>query len=335
MTRGQMKRLACTAVLLLSLLVAVASSSGSTVAAATGSTPQSGSLSGTVTVLGGTGLTIQTPGRQVGLIAAMTNAADALTAADYPYVWGGGHAVVGVASIGIKGGPGANGRRRGFDCSGSVAAVLQAAGLWPAGAGVPSDAGVIKQLLADGVIARGAGTTPTEVTLYDHPGVHIFMNIDGRFFGTSDGAGGGGDAKGGPGWLADGAPDASSRAFKEYHVLPSVLRDKTAYGHLFGFEFGDQSLALSAMIGDKVTISYEQLANGSMVATAMTIHGGPRPAPTGITGPVAPTGGAEPTGGVGVTGGTGPVIALAPTGCCYSGGAAYIPASHVDLRTHR
>ena len=153
-------------------------------------------------------------------------------AEDYPYVWGGGHATAGVASVGLRGGPGANGRRIGFDCSGSVAAVLAAGGLWPAGGGVPGDLGVIQQLLAEHLIAPGPGRTPTEVTLYDEPGVHIFMNINGRFFGTSDGAGGG-SRKGGPGWLDDGAPDAYSRAFRQYHVLPGVLRDSTIYGHTY------------------------------------------------------------------------------------------------------
>ena len=37
------------------------------------------------------------------------------------------------------------------------------------------------------MIAPGVGKGPLEVTLWDHPTVHIFMNIDGRFFGTSDG----------------------------------------------------------------------------------------------------------------------------------------------------
>jgi hypothetical protein len=333
-----MKRLTCAAVLMLSLLVAVTASSGSTVSSGSGSSPSSGRLTGTVTDIGGTGLTIQTPGRQIGLIAAMTTAADALAADDYPYVWGGGHGVAGVASIGMKGGPGANGRRRGFDCSGSVAAVLEAAGLWPAGYGVPNDAGVIQQLLTDGVIERGPGTTPEAVTLYDRPGVHIFMNIDGRFFGTSDGAGGGGNTNGGPGWLADGAPDASSRRFKRYHLLPAVLRDKTAYGHIFGFQFVDGELALAALVGDQVSVTYQQLANGSMLATGITILSGPRPPATGLTGPTGPTGPTEPpapTGGVVPTGTTGPVVSVASSSCCYSGGAGFIPASHEVSATHR
>ena len=58
------------------------------------------------------------------------------------------------------------------------------------------------------------------------PAGHIFMNIDGRFFGTSDGAGGG-SAKGGAGWLDDGAPDSLRPAFRQYHFRPWVLHDST------------------------------------------------------------------------------------------------------------
>ena len=61
---------------------------------------------GTVTAVGYSSLTIVTNGRRVGVVNAMTAAASAITREDYPYVWGGGHAVAGVASVGIGGGPG-------------------------------------------------------------------------------------------------------------------------------------------------------------------------------------------------------------------------------------
>ena len=54
------------------------------------------------------------------MVGALTAAANAVTAGDYPYVYGGGHEAAGTASIGIKG-PGYNGRRIGYDCSGAVA----------------------------------------------------------------------------------------------------------------------------------------------------------------------------------------------------------------------
>ncbi len=228
-----------------------------------------GSASGTVTSVGQSWLTIQTRGRRVGVINAMIATADKLTRADYPYVWGGGHDEAGVASAGIPG-PGYNGHTVGYDCSGSVAAVLAGAGVWPAGSPVPNDAGIIQQLSAEGLIARGPGRSPDEVTLYDYPDVHIFMNIDGRFFGTSDGAGGG-SRRGGPGWLYDGAPDAGSRNFREYHILPSVLRDRTRYGHTLTFQTGRLwSLAEGAQPGDAVKVAYSETHSGTMSLRALS-----------------------------------------------------------------
>ncbi len=182
-----------------------------------------GTVSGTITQVTGPYFTVETPGKWGGVVDALTSAATKITREDYPYVYGGGHARASVASVGMPG-PGYNGHRKGFDCSGSVAAVLAAGGLWPAGAGVPNDAWMIKELLQQGLIAKGPGTGPAEVTLYDDPGVHIFMSIDGGFFGTSDG-GGGGNPRGGAGWLYDGAGFAWGTTYKRYHVVPSALKD--------------------------------------------------------------------------------------------------------------
>ncbi len=226
-----------------------------------------GEVTGTISYVGDSVLTVQSGGRPMGVINALSRTASTLTAHNYPYVYGGGHAEAGLASIGIRG-PGYNGRRIGYDCSGSVAAVLAGAGLWAAGSGVPNDAGVIQQLLQEKLIARGPGTAPHEVTFYDHPGVHIFMNINGRFFGTSDG--GGGNSKGGPAWLYDGAPDSHSPAFRRYHLLPSVLRTRTTYGESFTFQTdSNPSLTEGAAAGEKVRIAYAETRTGSMTATAI------------------------------------------------------------------
>jgi hypothetical protein len=230
--------------------------------------------SGVVSGVGGNYLTIKRPGRARGVIAAMDGAADRLTRANYPYVWGGGHGQAGVASVGQKGGPGHNGKRRGFDCSGSIAAVLVAGGIWPQGSGVPSDAGVIAYLRSAHLIARGAGRGPNEVTLYDDPGVHIFMNIDGRFFGTSDGGGSAGDPKGGPGWLYDGAPDASSRHFRRWHVLPSALRARTTAGLMLTFALGSQTQLLAGLsAGQQVSVTYVTSNLGTLVARSVSVRG--------------------------------------------------------------
>jgi hypothetical protein len=230
-----------------------------------------GTLTGRITYIGVSTLTIQTHGTSIGVITALTRTANGLAAGGWPYVWGGGHSEAGVASIGGRG-PGFNGRRRGFDCSGSVAAVLSGAGLWPAGAGVPSDLGVVRELLAEGLIARGPGRAPNAVNLYDDPGAHIFMSIDGRFFGTSDGAGG--NRKGGPTWLDDNAWDSYSHAFKRYHFLPSVLRNHTIYGHSYTFQtFAHPELVYGTELNDTVTVNYLQWPTGSMGIKALAYAG--------------------------------------------------------------
>jgi hypothetical protein len=226
----------------------------------------SGSVTGTVSSLSGSQLIIQTRGPHTGVINKLIAAASRITREDYPYVYGGGHAHAGRASVGIPG-PGYNGHRRGFDCSGSVAAVLAAGGLWPAGGGVPGDAGMISELKSWGLIARGVAKGPVGVNLYDDPGAHIFMNIDGRFFGTSDGSGGG-DRRGGAGWLNDGAWDAFTSYYRRYHILRSALKGTGGSGHSLAFQLQLPSTpALS--VGQKVWVNYQELAAGTLVATAV------------------------------------------------------------------
>lgn len=250
-------------------LISLAVTAGASAAPSSGAGLTHGSVSGNVVALNNGALTIQTPGRQIGVVNALSAAATRITHQDYPYVYGGGHGQAGMASVGIRGGPGYNGRRRGYDCSGSVAAVLVAGGLWPAGSGVPADNGMISQLRSQGLIVRGAGRGPVEVTLYDDPGVHIFMNIDGRFFGTSDG-GGGGNPRGGAGWLSDGAPDATSPRYRRYHFRTSALRGSVSSGHEVTFDLGSLT-ALSSQLqtGESVRVTYRERQSGLMVATAV------------------------------------------------------------------
>ncbi len=233
--------------------------------------PVTGAITGRITAVGSSTLTVQTAGPRIGVVNALTRAADALAAGDYPYVWGGGHALVGTASVGSRG-PGHNGRRRGFDCSGSVAAVLSGAGLWPAGSGVPGDYGVIQYLARAGLIVRGPGRAPNSVNLYDHPGVHIFMSINGRYFGTSDG--GGGNSKGGPTWLDDSAPLSYTHAYKRWHFQPSVLRNRVIYGHSYTFQtIAHPELVYGAEPGDQVRVNYAEWPTGSMGLKVLTYAG--------------------------------------------------------------
>jgi hypothetical protein len=234
---------------------------------------------GTLALVGQSDFVVHHAGRPRGVISTLVTAADRLALGTYAYVWGGGHAQAGVPSVGMKG-PGHNGRRRGFDCSGSVAAVLSEARLWPTGAAVPGDSGVISELRAWHLIAPGAGRGPTQVNLYDYPGVHIFMSIGGRFFGTSAG-GYPGNSKGGPGWLDGSTPDAFSRHFKRYHFLPSVL-----HGQVAGQDVAFRSGTLAGLVGqfqpgEPISVSYRQTQYGTLVATSVAYPGA-----TSVTGTV-------------------------------------------------
>jgi hypothetical protein len=227
--------------------------------------PNLARATGTIVSMGWSSFTIQSGGRQMSTLSALRHAADAVTAGAYPYVYGGGHGQAGTASIGIKG-PGYNGQRIGFDCSGAVGAVLAGAGVWPVGSGVPADNGIITQLRSARLIARGTGT----VTLYDRPGLHIFMNIDGRVFGTSDGGRGSPlNPRGGAGWLDDGAPDAASPAFKAYHLLPSVVQAPTTYGPTLTLSAPDPGLLEDLQIGERVRVTYTERGSGTLVARAI------------------------------------------------------------------
>jgi hypothetical protein len=229
---------------------------------------------GTVVSLGWSSFTIRTGGRRMSVVRALTAAADAVAQGDYPYVYGGGHAEAGTASIGIKG-PGYNGRRVGFDCSGAVGAVLAGAGLLPAGTPVPNDAGVIVALRQQKLIAPGVGHGLNAVTFWDHPGVHIFMSINGREFGTSDGgAGNPAQPHGGAGWLDDGAPDASSRAFKPYHLVASALSSSAVYGPTLTFQtVGAYSLLEGVVLGDNLQVSYTRDRHGALTAREVAFAG--------------------------------------------------------------
>jgi hypothetical protein len=212
---------------------------------------------------------IEAAGGRMSVVNALTSAANLVTAGDFPYVYGGGHAQAAIASIGIKG-PGYNGRRIGFDCSGSVAAVLSGAGVWQPTSGVPNDAGIIAELLQQHLIARGAGHGATEVTLYDDPGVHIFMDIDGHFFGTSDG-GGGGNPAGGAGWLDDGAPDAHSHFYKKYHLLLPELDQQTTFMRILTFQTGAHASVTHGLeLGTDVHVGYTQAPNGRITAQGLS-----------------------------------------------------------------
>jgi hypothetical protein len=152
----------------------------------------------------------------------MISEAATINTQDYPYVYGGGHSRAGTPDIGIPGGNGYDGHTIGFDCSGAVAAVLAAGGLWPLGSSAPSDAGIIAQLKSKNLILPGQGSGTPECTLFDNPGDHVFMRLNGTYFGTSDGSGGNhSQPNGGAGWLYDAHSDVAT--FQAWHVPVSIL----------------------------------------------------------------------------------------------------------------
>jgi hypothetical protein len=149
------------------------------------------------------------------------SAADAINDQDLPYVLGGGHDAAGTPS----------GSPPGYDCSGVTAAVLAGGGFWKTGSSVPTDAGIISALKAQGIIAPGLDTGTPSINIFDNPGDHIFLSLNGRYFGTSDGEDGTGNhtkfGKGGGGgtWLTSG-PDVP--IFQHYHIVDDLLEGSSA-----------------------------------------------------------------------------------------------------------
>jgi hypothetical protein len=131
------------------------------------------------------------------MIAAMIAAANRIDRAGYSYSWGGGHNA-------NFSGP--------YDCSGAVSAVLHAAGL-------------LNSPMVSGSFMRWGRPGPGAVTIYANAG-HVYMSINGRFFGTTRANPGGG-----AGWF-----NGSRRAgftvvhvpFESLHYGKSSKRVKSA-----------------------------------------------------------------------------------------------------------
>lgn len=226
-------------------------------ASASAATP---TVTGTIVAVTPADFTIKTPGSTGGKLNEMVSYADKLKAKNYPYVYGGGHAKVGVAS---------GAHAKGFDCSSVVAAVLEAGGLWPKGTSVPGDTGVIHDLLAKKAIASGPASGPYQVALFDKPGEDIQMKINGRFFGTGVGS------RGGAGWL-DGT--IGFPRYKEYHVLPSVLGERSADGNDMTFTFGNsasqETIATEITVGADVQVGYTEAGSSTIRAQSVKNIGG-------------------------------------------------------------
>ena len=129
-------------------------------------------------------------------------------------------------------------------------------------------AGSIAELRRQNLIVGGVGHGAGAVTFWDKPGVHIFMSINGRVFGTSDGGPGNpGQPHGGAGWLNDGAPDALNRAFKPYHLVATALGTTTVYGPTLTFSTGRAyDLLEGVALGDELRVSYTRDRKGALTA---------------------------------------------------------------------
>ena len=152
------------------------------------------------------------------VINAMVSQAASINNQHLPYEFGGGHAHAGTPDAGRVGGNHVGGFGvPGFDCSGAVAAVLAAGGLWQGS--VPASTGIVDALLAKQYVLPGAGHGVPECTLYDSPH-HIFMRLNGEFFGTEDGTGHIPTGSSGGGWIPNGS---AGTGWRVTHVPPTIL----------------------------------------------------------------------------------------------------------------
>ena len=128
-------------------------------------------------------------------------AANMVSAANFPYAWGGGHEQP------ARFGP--------FDCSGSVSYVIQQAGY------------KVPTTVSGNIPVWKFPTGPGRVTIFYNP-THTFMRIGNRFFGTSGFARG----SGGAGWFdVDKLPAGYLSQFREVHV-PGLGVNSFAPGQL-------------------------------------------------------------------------------------------------------
>ena len=124
-------------------------------------------------------------------------AANMVSAADFPYLYGGGHEQP------ARWGP--------FDCSGAVSYVMQQAGY------------KVETTVSGDVPSWGFPAGPGKVTIFYNP-IHTFMRIGNRYFGTSGFARPGGGA----GWFdIDTLPASYLAGFREVHA-PSLGTDSFA-----------------------------------------------------------------------------------------------------------
>ena len=150
---------------------------------------------------------------------AMDTRASEISNHNYPYAFGGGHPHVGTPSMGTEhesGGALVNG----FDCSGSVLAVLAAGGFVPTGSsfGTSGEMGHVYGHIGE----PGPGPKGKGVTVY-YNAQHEWMTINGRYFST----GWNNNPKGGAGWGSEDPtkwPSAEG-GYESFHLKSSELEE--------------------------------------------------------------------------------------------------------------
>lgn len=149
----------------------------------------------------------------------MISRASEISNKNYPYAFGGGHPHVGTPSMGTEhesGGSFVNG----FDCSGSVLAVLAAGGFVPTGSsfGTSGEMGHVY-----GNIGKpGPGPKGKGVTIYWNA-EHEWMTINGRYFST----GWNKNPNGGAGWGSENENEwpSASGSYESMHLSSKELEE--------------------------------------------------------------------------------------------------------------
>src|ERR1039458_9613836 len=164
------------------------------------------------------------------VIDQLLTAAATINNQNWPYEDQGGLISVGHADKGLPGGVHEGGYGTiGYDCYGAVGAVLYLAGLLygPLNSNTP-----IHTWIREGLLVAGEGTGTPECTFFGMSN-HIFMRINGKFWGTSDGANHGPTGpptphKGGGGWISNGVigPNITNTG----HIPASKLAPPTSGG---------------------------------------------------------------------------------------------------------
>lgn len=165
------------------------------------------------------GKTEKTGSGQRTRLEVMISRASEISNKNYPYSWGGGHLSAGLPSIGPEhssGGASVNG----FDCSGSVGAILAAGGFIPTGSSLSSSGSFIHEY---GHIGQpGPGPKGKGVTIYANA-THEWMTINGRYFST----GWNPNPKGGAGWGGEKESEwpSASGSYESMHLTAKQLEE--------------------------------------------------------------------------------------------------------------